>query len=72
MKVRLLQNWNWYKAGDVADVFEPLAKNWIHSGLAETVEEARAVVVERAVEDEDRVERAVVTERRKQHPARKG
>lgn len=70
MKVRLLQNWNWYKAGDVADVWEPLAKNWIQSGVAEAHSESRQLEVEMAVEASGQVERAVVTERRKLPPRR--
>lgn len=69
MKVRLKKDWNWYKAGDVADVFDPLAKNWIQSGIAEPIPEDRSIETERAVADEDGVERAVVTERRR--PARR-
>lgn len=65
MKIRLLKNWSWYKAGDVADVFEPLAKNWLHEGVAEPVGEERSVVVDRAEADNSQVERAVVTEKRR-------
>jgi len=65
MKVRLLKDWNFYKAGQVADVFDPLAKNWIQSGLAEETSESRSVAVERAEAFDDGVERAVVTEKRR-------
>jgi|LakMenEpi03Aug12_release.lakeMendotaPanAssembly.Ray.scaffolds.fasta_scaffold272818_3 hypothetical protein len=65
MKVRLLKDWNFYKVGQVADVFDPLARNWIQSGLAEEAVEARAVVVERAEAFNDGIERAVVTEKRR-------
>ena len=65
MKIRLLKNWSWYKAGEVADVFEPLAKNWLQEGVAEPVREERSIVVDRAEADNSRVERAVVTEKRR-------
>jgi hypothetical protein len=65
MKVRLLKTWGWYKVGDVADVFEPLGANWIQTGIAEAVREDRSMPVERADEVEDRVERAVVSEKRR-------
>lgn len=48
MKVRLLKDWSYHKAGDVAEVFDPTAKSWISSGIAERADEPRSVVVERA------------------------
>lgn len=63
MKIRLLKEWNFYKAGQVTDVFDPLAKSLIQEGIAEI--ESRAVVVERAEESPEGVERAVVTEKRR-------
>lgn len=65
MKVRLLKDWSWNKAGDVVDVFDPLADDWIRNGVAELFTESRSVAVERAVEPDDPVERAVITERRR-------
>lgn len=48
MKVRLKKDWNFHKAGDVVDAFEPTAKNWLAAGIADPfVEpERRDVVVE--------------------------
>jgi len=65
LKVRLLKDWNWKKAGDVVDVFEPTGRNWILNGIAESVSESRTVDVERAAEPPDGVERAVVSEKRR-------
>jgi hypothetical protein len=59
MKVRLLKDWGFHKAGSVVDAFEPTAKNWLLNGIAEQVTESRAVVVETADERTDGVERAV-------------
>lgn len=60
MKVRLLKDWSYRKAGDVVEVFEPTGQNWILNGIAEPHSESRAVAVEEAVEEQDAVERAVV------------
>jgi len=65
MKIKMLRDWSWYKAGQVADVFEPLAQNWIGEGVAAPALEERSVAVDRADEDTSRVERAVVTEKRR-------
>lgn len=65
MKVRMNQDWNFYKAGEIAEVFEPLARNWIQSGVASAIVDPRSLETERADADDQRVERAVVTERRK-------
>jgi len=46
MKVRLLKDWNFHKAGDVVDVFEPTGKNWITTGIADSVVEQRDIQVE--------------------------
>ena len=59
MKVRLLKDWGFQKAGDVAEVFEPTARNWMLNGIAEQVTEARNVLVETADDRPDGVERAV-------------
>lgn len=61
MKVRLLKNWNYRKAGDVVDVFDPTARNWVFNGIAEEVSERQqAEVVEQAVASHDTAERAVI------------
>lgn len=61
MKVRLLKDWSFHKAGDVVNVFEPTAKNWLATGIADPVieSERRDLPVERADEPQDGVERAV-------------
>jgi ribosomal protein L9 len=48
MKVRLLKDWNFHKTGDVVDVFEPIARNWLATGIAESPPERRDLEVERA------------------------
>jgi len=49
MKVRLLKDWGFNKAGDTVEVFEPTAKNWLLNGIAEEPQEVRSVeVVEQA------------------------
>lgn len=60
MKVRLLRNWNYHKAGEIVDIFEPTARNWVNSGIAE-MPESRQEVVEQAVASYETAERAVVT-----------
>lgn len=65
MKVRLLKDWSWHKSGDVADVFEPLGRNWINSGIAEAFTEPKAVPAERAVVDGE-AETAMVSPRKSQ------
>ena len=62
MKVRLAKDWSFHKAGDVADVYEPMAKNWIASGIAEPFSEPerRDLPVERADEPaSEEAERAI-------------
>jgi hypothetical protein len=68
MKVRLLKDWNYRKSGEVVDVFEPTAKDWIRSGIAEEpVDQRSAVVVEQAVSrQQEAAERAV-----RKHSSRK-
>lgn len=63
MKVRLLKDWSWHKAGDVTDVFEPLGRNWVNSGIAEAFTEPKSVPAERAVVEEQ-AESAMVSHRK--------
>jgi hypothetical protein len=65
MKIKMMKDWSWYKAGQVVDIYEPLAKNWLQEGVAVPAAEERSLDVERADAVESRVERAVVTEKRK-------
>lgn len=60
MKVRLLRNWNYHKTGDVVDIFEPTARNWVNNGIAE-IPESRQEVVEQAVASYETAERAVMS-----------
>lgn len=61
MKVRLLRDWSYHKRGEVAEVFEPTARNWLLNGIAEACAESRSIDVEDAVEHPvESVERAVV------------
>lgn len=61
MRIRLLKDWSFHKAGDTADVFEPVAKDWIQGGIAERAGESRGITVEDAVSKQpEPVERAVV------------
>lgn len=61
MRVRLLKDWSFHKQGDIAEVFEPTARNWIFNGIAEELVDRRSVQVERAVDQSpsasDRAER---------------
>jgi hypothetical protein len=50
MKVRLIKNWSFYKSGEVAEVFEPTARNWILNGIAEEAVDSRSIPVERTVD----------------------
>lgn len=61
----MLKDWSWHKAGDVADVFEPLGRNWLNSGIAEAFSDAKAVPAERAVA-ESHAESAMVSPRKSQ------
>jgi len=65
VKIKMLKDWSWYKAGQVVDIYDPLAKNWLQEGVALPAQEDRSIDVERAEAVEFRVERAVVTEKRK-------
>ena len=60
MKVRLLKDWSYRKAGEVVEVFEPAGQNWILNGIAAPYEESRSLEVEQAVEPDDEIERAIV------------
>ncbi len=68
MKVRLLKDWSFHKAGEVAEVFDPTARNWIHSGIAEPFTDSRSLPVERS---EDTVQGSAEKAIRKPSPARK-
>jgi hypothetical protein len=50
MKVRLLKDWSFHKTGEVAEVFEPTARNWINSGIAERFVDVRSLPVERTMD----------------------
>jgi len=50
MKVRLLKDWSFYKSGEVAEVFEPTARNWIQSEIAEEFVDRRSFPVEQMVD----------------------
>jgi hypothetical protein len=65
MKVRMLRNWGWYQQGEVAELFDPVAEEYIKNGFAERLGEKRSVEVERAEEGRGGVEAAVVNERRR-------
>lgn len=65
MKVRLLKDWNWKKAGEVVDVFEPTGQNWLLNGIAELCSDSRSLEVERAVEPPEAVETAALSEKRR-------
>ena len=63
MRVRMLKDWSFHKAGDVVEVFEPTGKNWITTGIAEEPKDSRSLPVEEATEETAGVERAVVAKR---------
>ena len=65
MKVRMLKDWGWYQKGQIAELFDPVAVEYIKNGFAEEIAEPRSVVVERADQARSGVESAVVTERRR-------
>jgi len=49
MIIKMLMDWGWHKEGDVVEIFDVTAKNWIHEGIAKPVtEESRAIKVEQA------------------------
>lgn len=45
MKIRLIKDWSFHKAGEIADIFEPTARNWIQSGIAEEAVDSRSIAV---------------------------
>jgi hypothetical protein len=65
MRVKMLRDWGWYQKGQIAELFEPVAMEYIKEGFAEATSEARSVPVERAEESRGGVESAVVTEKRR-------
>lgn len=64
MKVRLLKDWSWHKAGDTAEVFDPTARNWIATGIAEPAKDARSAPADRAVVEDGLAENAAVAFKR--------
>ena len=69
MKVRLLKDWSYHKRGEVAEVFEPTARNWLLNGIAEECGESRSIDIEQAVEQPaGAVERAVVGRKPRKQP----
>lgn len=50
MKVRLIKDWSFHKSGDIAEVFEPTAMNWIQNGIAEPLADSRSVQVDTTVD----------------------
>jgi hypothetical protein len=69
MKVQLKKDWNFHKAGDVVDVFEPTGKNWIASGIADPVIEVERRDIEVEAADSPLPEQAERAVRR--HQARR-
>lgn len=61
----MLKDWSWHKKGDVADVFDPTAKNWVAAGIAEVASDARTIPAERAVSGEQ-AETAMLASKRSQ------
>jgi hypothetical protein len=60
MKVRLLKDWSFHKAGEIAEIFEPTARNWIFNGIAESIVDVRSMPVEQTVDaQQDLSEKAV-------------
>lgn len=66
MKVRLLKDWSFHKTGEVAEVFEPTAKNWILNGIAERFADSRSLPVENVADS-----RASSAEKAERRPSRK-
>lgn len=52
MKVRLIKDWSFHKSGDIAEVFDPTARNWILNGIAEELVDRRSVSVERVTDEQ--------------------
>lgn len=51
--VRMKRDWQYYKAGDVVEVFAPVASRWVFEGIAENVTEAEPPEVAAPVDVED-------------------
>lgn len=66
MKVRLLKDWSFHKTGDIAEVFEPTAVNWMQNGIAEAVVDRRSVPVETTDDS-----RSSTAERAERKPSRR-
>lgn len=66
-KVKMLKDWGWNKAGDVVEVFAPMARQWVFDGIAEYVTASRSEqsVVEVAVAPTASVENATEQNRGK-------
>lgn len=52
MKIRLIKDWSFHKSGEIAEVFEPTARNWISSGIAVEVIDSRSLPVDQAVDSQ--------------------
>ena len=59
MKIEMIKDWSFHRTGDVVDVFDPTAIDWINSGVARrAVDSSKEETVERSVVAEPpRVER---------------
>ena len=66
MKVRLLKDWSFHKTGEIAEVFEPTAVNWMQNGIAEAVVDSRSLNVETAADP-----RSANAERAERKPSRR-
>jgi hypothetical protein len=66
-KVKMLKDWGWNKAGDVVEIFSPMARQWVFDGIAEYVKADRSdqPVVEAAVAPTASVENATEQNRGK-------
>ena len=67
VKVRLLKDWQWNRAGQVIEVFPPVARQWVFDGVAEYVTDDRSTPadVEMSVAPSDGVETATIQQRMK-------
>lgn len=65
MKVRMLKDWSWHKAGDVVEVFDPTGRNWVVTGIAEDAADPKEPPAERAVATEQS-ETAMISPRKSQ------
>ena len=47
--IKMLKDWQWHKEGDIVEIFDATAKNWVNEGIAKPVtEESRSIKVEQA------------------------